>query len=74
MVTTEQKPIVNTQKRKGYKHITKESCQATEEEARKEERNHENSQKAIKCHRCIPISNYFNYKCTKFSNQKASGA
>lgn len=37
MVTTEQKPIVNTQKRKrkGYKHITKESYQATEEESTK---------------------------------------
>jgi len=42
MVTTKQKPVVNTQKIKDYKHTTKESYQTTEEESKrriKEQRN-----------------------------------
>lgn len=52
MVTTKQKPIVDTQKimRKESKHTTKESQQITKEGSkrkRKEERNYKNSQGTI---------------------------
>ena len=74
MVTTNQKPILNTQniQKMEPKQITKESHQCRQEESkrREEQRTTKTTRKQETGNKYIPTHNYFKCKWTKYSKQK----